>query len=521
MIASVENSRRRKTPPHPKPSTIGCAIYTRKSTDEGLNQEFNSLDAQRESAEAFIASQQHEGWRCLSDRYDDGGYSGGNVERPALQRLLTDVRAGKVNCIVVYKVDRLSRSLLDFAKIMELLDKQGVSFVSVTQQFNTTHSMGRLTLNILLSFAQFEREIIAERTRDKMAAARRKGKWVGGAPILGYDVDYKVGRLVVNELEAQHVREIFQLYLERQSLTATVVELNRQSVRRKEWISKDGRTCGGGPWTKSNLLGLLQNVTYIGQVNYKDNLFPGEQTAIVDENIWSQSQELLRRNGSNGGKVVRNKYGSLLRDILCCGSCNAAMIHGYTSKGNRRYRYYTCLKATKQGWETCATKSVPAHEIETFVVAKIRAIGQDPKLLTEVAKQTREIQAKRESSLRADQRALRRERQGYIAQMKEAVTKGNATSRLHALEDQIQASEQRSAEIQRELDGLEQSKMSEAEIAHALAQFDLVWQSLNPKEQARLLHLLIERVSYNRTTGRVAITFRNNGIWTLHQESLS
>ena len=183
-------------------ATVRCAIYTRKSTDEGLDQDFNSLDAQRESAEAYIASQRHEGWLCIAERYDDGGFTGGNMERPALKRLFADIEAGDIDCVVVYKVDRLSRSLLDFARIMEIFDKHAVSFVSVTQQFNTTSSMGRLTLNILLSFAQFEREIISERTRDKMSAARKKGKWVGGMPVLGYDVDRKGGRLLVNDDEA-------------------------------------------------------------------------------------------------------------------------------------------------------------------------------------------------------------------------------------------------------------------------------------------------------------------------------
>mgnify|MGYP005855248029 FL=1 len=228
---------RKKPPASPK---IRCAIYTRKSSEEGLELEFNSLDAQRESGEAFIASQQHEGWECLPDHYDDGGFSGGNMDRPALNRLLTDIAAGKVDCVVVYKVDRLSRSLLDFARIMETFDKHGISFVSVTQQFNTTHSMGRLTLNILLSFAQFEREIIGERIRDKIAAQRRKGKWAGGVPVLGYDVDRTnpSPRLVVNAEEAVRVRRIFSLYLELGSLLPVVEEIARLGWCNNLWKTK-------------------------------------------------------------------------------------------------------------------------------------------------------------------------------------------------------------------------------------------------------------------------------------------
>ncbi|MGB9610557.1 MAG: recombinase family protein, partial [Bryobacteraceae bacterium] len=240
-----------------KAAVVRCAIYTRKSTDEGLDSDFNTLDAQRESAEAYIASQRHEGWVALPQKYDDGGFTGANLERPALQRLLSDIRDGLVNCVVVYKVDRLTRSLLDFARIMEVLDKHGATFVSVTQQFNTTASLGRLTLNILLSFAQFEREMIAERTRDKMSAARRKGKWVGGNPVLGYDVRPEGGALVVNEEEAAQVRAIFALYLELGSLLPVVEELSRRGWTLKRWTTRDGKTAGGKTFTRPRLHQLL------------------------------------------------------------------------------------------------------------------------------------------------------------------------------------------------------------------------------------------------------------------------
>lgn len=233
------------------PATIRCAIYTRKSTEEGLKQDFNSLDAQREAAEAFIVSQKGQGLQCLPEHYDDGGYSGGNMDRPALKRLLEAVEANELDCVVVYKVDRLSRSLLDFAHIIELFDRHGVSFVSVTQQFNTTTSMGRLTLNILLAFAQFEREIISERTRDKMSAARRKGKWIGGHPVLGYDIDSKGGRLVVNPQEAAQVRTLFELYLELGSMLPVLQEAERRGLTTKRWTTDDGHVRGGQPITKA------------------------------------------------------------------------------------------------------------------------------------------------------------------------------------------------------------------------------------------------------------------------------
>ena len=266
--------------------TIRCAIYTRKSSEEGLQQEFNSLDAQREAAEAYIASQKAEGWVCLTDRYDDGGFTGGNIDRPGLQRLLADIDAGKIDCVVVYKVDRLSRSLMDFARIVETFERHSVSFVSVTQHFNTTHSMGRLTLNILLSFAQFEREIIGERIRDKIAASRARGKWTGGTPILGYDVDRSNGgpKLVINPAEASQVCQIFELYLEMGSLLPVVAELERRDWRNKAWTTRGGKQRGGLPFDKCRLHNLLTNVLFVGKVRHKDEVYAGEHERIVHRN---------------------------------------------------------------------------------------------------------------------------------------------------------------------------------------------------------------------------------------------
>jgi len=300
--------------------TIRCAIYTRKSTDEGLKMEFNSLDAQRESAEAFIKSQVAEGWVALPEKYDDGGFSGGNMDRPAMKRLMAEVQAGKVDCIVVYKVDRLSRSLMDFSRIMETLDHHGCSFVSVTQQFNTTHSMGRLTLNILLSFAQFEREIIAERTRDKMSAARRKGKWVGGHPILGYDIDRTIRRLVINPQEGEIVRGIFSIYEEKKSLLETLREVNSRGWERKRWLTRDNRMVGGGPWDKNNLYSMLTNIAYTGRVAYGGEIYPGEHEALLETAAWEDVLSILKSNGKSG--TTRNSTDAALRGILYCAHCN-------------------------------------------------------------------------------------------------------------------------------------------------------------------------------------------------------
>jgi DNA invertase Pin-like site-specific DNA recombinase len=271
--------------------TVRCAIYARVSTDQGLEQDFNSLDAQYDASQAYIRSQAHAGWTLIRAKYEDGGFSGGNTDRPALQRLLADVRAGKIDIIVVYKVDRLTRSLADFAKLVELFDKHGVSFVSVTQQFNTTTSMGRLTLNVLLSFAQFEREVTSERIRDKIAASKRKGLWVGGMAPLGYDT--KQRKITFNKAEAKTVRTIFRNYLKLGGLNPLMADLRRQRIVTKERLLRSGKTVGGIPFTRGPLAHLLRNRFYIGEVVFKGERLPGEQPAIIDRKLFDAVQTKL------------------------------------------------------------------------------------------------------------------------------------------------------------------------------------------------------------------------------------
>ncbi len=283
--------------------TLRCAIYTRKSSEEGLEQEFNSLHAQREACEAFIRSQRHEGWSCLPQAYDDGGRSGGNLERPALQQLLADIREGKVDVVVVYKIDRLTRSLADFAKIVEVFDAKGVSFVSVTQQFNTTTSMGRLTLNVLLSFAQFEREVTGERIRDKIAASKRKGIWMGGVPPLGYAVRDR--KLIVVESEAETVRHIFRRYAALGSVRLLTAEIGADGIAGKSWTSASGRSWGGQPIGRGALYVMLQNRIYRGETVHKNETFPGEHQAIVDPALWDAVHARLAENAVERGAGIR------------------------------------------------------------------------------------------------------------------------------------------------------------------------------------------------------------------------
>lgn len=504
-------------------ATTRCAIYTRKSTEEGLEQEFNSLDAQRESAEAYIASQKHEGWVCLPDRYDDGGFTGGNMERPALKRLIADIEDGKIDCIVVYKVDRLSRSLIDFSKIVDVFEKHCVVFVSVTQQFNTSTSMGRLMLNVLLSFAQFEREIISERTRDKIAATRRKGKWTGGMPMLGYDVDANGGRLNVNEDEAVKVREIFEVYLERQSLIETTKELDRRGLTTKSWITKKGNERGGRPWGKNNLYNLLTKRIYLGKITYQDEVHEGEHDAIVDQEVFDRTQRLLKRNGRSGGADVRNRHGALLKGLIKCVSCECGMVHSHTTKnGNKLYRYYVCHTAQNRGWHLCPSPSIPAGEIERYVIDQIKCIGRDTELLAETLEEGRKQQETAIGKLNVEKRILERELKRYNTELRKLVTlpgqDGVATDRLADLQDRIHTTEQRVTEVREQITTLSCKLVDAHEVGEVCSLFDPVWETLTAREQARILHLLIERVDYDGKNGTISITFHPTGIKTLAGE---
>jgi site-specific DNA recombinase len=496
---------------------IRCAVYTRKSTEEGLQQEFNSLDAQRDAGEAYIASQGGEGWVALPDRYDDGGFTGGNTDRPALKRLMADVEAGKVDCVVVYKADRLSRSLPDFARIMEIFDRHQVAFVSVTQQFNTACSMGRLMLHVLLSFAQFERELISERTRDKMAAARRKGKWVGGRPILGYDVvDTK---LIVNAEEAARVRAIFQFYLDYESLLPVVTELARRGWRTKEYMTRKGKQVGGYVFCKTRVHQLLTNPAYVGNIRFKDEVFAGEHQGIVDPDVFERVQAILARNRIAGGAEVRNKYGALLRGLLFCGPCGRSMGHTYSQKGNRRHRYYVCHQAQQHGRATCRSKSVPAATIEKFVVDQIRAVGRDPALVAETIAQAQGQASSRIVELEVERAAVSQVLRRSHADLQRLATEGTATTAaLAELQERIRTCELREQELGRELAHLREGLVDQMDVRRALAEFDPVWTALAPREQVRLVKLLVERVEYDGQSGDVSVTFRSTGIRELAKQ---
>jgi len=362
-----------------------CAVYCRVSTDERLNQEFNSIDAQKEAGQAYIASQRAEGWIPVADDYDDGGFSGGNMERPALMRLMADISKGLIDIVVVYKIDRLTRSLSDFSKMVEVFERQKVSFVSVTQQFNTTNSMGRLMLNVLLSFAQFEREVTGERIRDKIAAAKRKGMWMGGVPPLGYDLDNRL--LVINESEAAVVRRIFEEMLTIGSPTQIAANLTAEGITTKAWTTQEGQTRSGARIDKKYLHKLLRNRIYLGELSHKGSWYPGAHPPIVDSPLWEKVHSILARDGHARSveTKIRSRTDALLRGLLYAPS-GERMYPTYSRKNGRKYFYYVSKSESRFGAAGKGYERLPAPEIEAAVVAQIRTVLTSPESIASVVR---------------------------------------------------------------------------------------------------------------------------------------
>ncbi len=497
---------------------VRCAIYTRVSTADQAEGDFSSLVNQREMAEAYIQS--HD-WGAINDRYDDGGFSGGTLDRPALARLLEDVSANRIDAVVVYKLDRISRSILGFAKIIDHLKQHDCAFIAVSQQLDTSTPEGRLHLNMLLTFAEYERELISVRTRDKVVAARKRGKFTGGPPPLGYDTAPEGAKLVVNRDEAVRVRAIFDLYLTTESLTATLAEMAERRWTSKAWTTRRGTHRKGAPFQKGSLRRLLTNPVYIGKVAYAGDIYDGEHDGIVDPEIWERTQRILKSNGSNGGRGVRNRYGALLKGILRCAPCDAAMTHSFTKKNGRRYRYYVCGRAQKTGWANCPTKSVAAGEIEQAIYERIRSIGRDPELVTETFKAARKQLADQVAQLEADINTterellrLREERQGLLEILSQGGSvAARAAERLDQITEEIQAYTTHVSKLQRQVADLRAQKIHENDFATALGQLDPIWDVLVPRERTRMIRLLVKLVDFDGE--KVGITFHPSGIRTL------
>jgi DNA invertase Pin-like site-specific DNA recombinase len=422
---------------------LRCAIYTRKSSEEGLDMEFNSLDAQRESCEAYIASQRSEGFAAIRERYDDGGFSGGTLERPALKRLLADIEDGLIDVVVVYKIDRLSRSLMDFSKLVEVFDRNNVTFVSITQSFNTTTSMGRLTLNILLSFAQFEREVIGERIRDKIAASRKRGMWMGGFVPLGYRVENR--KLLIEEEEAATVRMIFERF----------VAIGSATVLAKTLAAENVRTRRGKPIDKGFLYKLINNRVYIGEAVHKGTSYPGEHQPIIDRALWDKVHAILQTSPRQRASNTRAQTPALLKGLIFTDT-GTAMTPTATKKGSRLYRYYTSMDLIRnRTTDAAGPQRLAAGMVEDAVIGEIRRMIATP-----------EIRARALAAMKSDR-----------------------------------------------------PDIDDKAIIAALGDFDALWASLYPAEQARIVQLLVARVTVG--VAGIAVDLRHDGIGSLARQMVA
>jgi DNA invertase Pin-like site-specific DNA recombinase len=496
----------------PKTTTAAkrCAIYTRKSTSEGLEQEFNSLDAQREACEHYVRAQAHLGWTFSEQSYDDGGFTGANPERPAFQRLLADIEARQIDVVVVYKVDRLSRSLLDFAKMMERFNAAGASFVSVTQNFSTADAMGRLTLNMLMSFAEFEREMIGERTRDKIAASRRRGKWTGGPVPLGYEVKDK--HLVVNELEAVAVREIFDLYLEHRSTLVVARLLNERKRATKRHQAGNGKLREAHEWDKNDVSRVLRNAVYAGFMPLGDELHEGEHEAIVDRALFTRGKALLDVATTRGSASKGRNPDYILRGVLFCARCSSAFTPASTRKNGREFRYYRCVKRDKQGTDRCPSRQLPAQAIEEYVVERLREVAGTEALAVEVtAKVKARVEARRKDLL-----IERRDLPAEIAKLSDdgrrlidtardinGPGKKLLDQRLEEVGEHLGRLESRLAEVERELATLEDIEVEAGWVCQCLADFGACWDVLTPENRGRLVRAIVQRIEVDEPANRV------------------
>lgn len=474
------------------------AIYTRQSVADDL--EFGSLQAQRQSVEAYVASQP--GWTALTERYDDHGFSGGTTDRPAFQRLLADVKAGRVDIVAAYKLDRLSRSILDFSSILDLFDRHGVAFVSTTQQIDTSSSMGKLMQNIMASFAEFERQVISERTRDKMAATRRRGEWTGGNVPLGYDVVEK--KLIVNEREAERVRGLFDEYLRIQSPTAVAQEANRRG-----WRTKTGRK-----FDAPAIRRIIANRLYIGEVCYHGKeIIPGVHDAIVERAIWDAAQQVQVKRPSS---KPRNRWSAELAGLLKCGRCGGAYIHTHTGRGSTRRRYYACSTLQKQGAAACPGSRVSAPDVERLVVEQIRTIGQNPELLREVlAAVEHEVESgettQRVQALEADRKAAKKRRTSLLRSIERGDASEATLDALTKVEDELQRLTRSVAEARGEQSFIEGAGLDAPDLQRMLSDFDPLWESMTTHERGELLSELLDAVVYDSATDEIELKLRPTG----------
>jgi site-specific DNA recombinase len=443
------------------------------------------------------------------------------MERPGLRKLMRDIERGRVDCVVFYKLDRLSRSLLDFVKLTEFFDTHNVTFVSITQAFSSTTAMGRLTINVLLSFAEFERAISAERVRDKIAAAKKRGKYLGGAPAFGYDVDYSNSKLLVNSEEAKLVRHIYKRFIETGSCLGIARELNSRGIPTKTWTTKNGSHHQGGSWNTQHVYRALNNRTYLGETVHKDKSYPGEHQAIVPRDLWDRVQGIFADGTARKRGQETSEVKSLLRGIIRCGHCDKSMVGTYTKKKNGVvYRYYTCSGAIKNGACSCPVRSVPAGEMEKAVLGQLRVLLQSPEVIAETFRAAQALHREQAQALETEKSELVMrmvELRALASDMVSADTGGEiGAERFADLNDEIGQTRSRLGEVNDAMDNLDGDFLTEQDVADALRELDPLWDELFPAEQHRVFRALVERVVVS--AAGLDIRLRTDGIHSIVAE---
>ncbi|MBC8213592.1 MAG: recombinase family protein [Candidatus Marinimicrobia bacterium] len=499
-------------------SKVRCAIYTRKSTEDGLEQDYNTLDAQWDSCENYIKSQASRGWEVIPTHYDDGGFTGANTERPSFNRLITDVKTGLIDTVIVYKVDRLSRSLADFANMMELFDKHKVAFVSVTQYFDTSSSIGRMTLNILITFAQFEREMISERIRDKISSSRQKGKYMGGQRVLGYDVVEK--KLVINENEKYQIQKIYDFYLNNRSINEIVDTINNWGWTTKQWKTKPGHLAGGKPFSKSLLYTILKNPLYIGKIRHHNKIYDGEHEGIISQEIYDKVQLLMKKNKVNQTNTNRKRIASMLRGILFCSSCGSKMIKTYTKTKIKKYTYYTCLNAIKNGKNKCVNKSVPSAKLDEFVVNHIREIASNPEFLNgfiEAFSKQKELDL---VNIKTELKTLTVKLASYQIERDRMALDNNLThiEALTRTNEQLEKVTNRIKYLETKRNILMNTDLNAGEVTVTLNKFFPIWDTLTLNEQNRILDKLFNQIIWDGKSENLDFHYSPLGIKLLENE---
>ncbi|MBL7046503.1 MAG: recombinase family protein [Candidatus Marinimicrobia bacterium] len=497
---------------------VRCAIYTRKSTEEGLEQEYNTLDAQWDACESYILSQKSRGWETIPTHYDDGGFTGANIERPAFNRLLTDIKAGFISTVVVYKVDRLSRSLADFASMMKIFEKFNVSFVSVTQYFDTSSSIGRMTLNILITFAQFEREMISERIRDKIARSRQKGKYMGGQPILGYDVVDK--KLIINENEKYQIQKIYDFYLNNRSIRKIVDMVNDWGWTTKQWKTKRGHLAGGKPFNPQVLYTILKNPTYVGKIRHHDKVYDGEHEGIISQDIFSKVQSLLKNNSVAQTNTNRRRINSMLRGILFCGSCGSKMAKSYTYKPTKKYAYYMCLNVIKNGRNKCGNPSVPSVKLDEFVVNHIKEITVNPEFLASFIEEFSMQKQTEIENIKNELKTLTVKLASYHLE-RDRMALENRLTEIEALnntKEQIEKVTERIHYLEKKKNILTSSRLNAGDITVTLNKFFPIWDTITINEQNRIMDKLFKEIFWDGKTEKLDFHYSPLGLKLLQNQ---